>query len=605
MITNSHFTEDFKKFSNEMIFKSKKRGPDDTHSVLLDNRIFIGNNRLQIIGDKITGRMPLKSTEADCWISFNGEIYNYQDLKKELEINGVRFKTNTDSEVILNSYLFWGEDFVIKLNGIFAFVIYDSSKNKIISARDRFGAKPLYLFKKHNLISISSDFSTNSEIASTVSSLTINKKALTALLHLRFVPGEMTIYEEINKIKPAEIIIIDTQSLVINRKQFWTPKLNIRNFDQSEFNNKLKNTILKTSKADVEYSILLSGGLDSSTVLAILSDESITPIQTFSCSFKNATKQKFNQKTVFNLTNDNIDESDFSIMASSKFKSKHTHFEIDSNLKIDSFYDLQIALGEPMTSPNAIGLYLLGKNISKYSDLKLSLCGTGADELLGGYQNLYFKDDQSLKSKDTNEILKAFINFDSGFINVNEYLNDDWIDSSYLTEYLENIMLPLDINIYPNEILNQLLIFEMGFALPFWELDQADKLFMHFSIELRPSFLENDFLDYCLSIASENKIKKQPLKNAIKIHLPKEIIEREKIPSLSTPSSVLENEWFKLLYTDLINNPHEIWNKQKIKNIQYDIKNGDNFDIIYRLIYIQSWLKNIHEKKYTQLKIVE
>ena len=193
-----------------------------------------------------------------------------------------------------------------------------------------------------------------------------------------------------------------------------------------------------------------------------------------------------------------------------------------------------------------------------------------------------------MENASAEHLLKRFANFDSP-IDTRKYLKNAQGTNSYLQSYLDTVMKPFSSLEKKEEVLNQIMIFELGFGLPYWELEQADKLFMHFSMELRSSFLENDFLNYCLSISSVDKKDKKPLRIAGKGLLPDDVLERRKIPSLSTPEAIEKTSWFKEWKEDLEKRPLKIWSSA-ISELQSSVK---ELDVVYRLAYIQAWFKNI------------
>ena len=585
MFTNKTLSENFLQNSKKLLDISNSRGPDETGSILIENRIYLGSNRLRIIGEAELGKMPLKSNCGNYYIVFNGEIYNYKELREILKKEGFSFRTNTDTEVLLNSYICWKEEFITKLNGIFAFTIYDIKKGLMIVARDRFGCKPLYFINTKDFISLSSDFSVLDNLNS-IGAREIDNQALTSLLLCRFVPGSKTIYKNINKVLPGEMIIWNTQDLSSTSKKYWSPKVKIQKFDQNIFEEKAMNAIKITSHADVEVSILLSGGLDSSIVAATLNDEKL---KAFSCYFKGSVKElELDKKTLLSVGN--LNETDFAKSVASKYQISYEDFELDYEINQNEFNQLQEALGEPIAVTNSLGLFLFGKKLK--GKTKISLSGTGADELLGGYKDLYFtKDDGDHSNATPQELLRSLSDFDKGEVSALDYLNKDLVDSSYINDYAVNSLTQFEDESLSNEVLNQLLVFEFNFALPYWEMDMADKLFMSSSIELRPSFLENEFVDYCLSISSVDKVNKKPLRKMGEKKLPDNITYGLKIPSLSTPEIIMKQKWFKEIEDSVKKDTYNIWSNEIKKNFS-SFKEKTSFDVFYRVIYFQSWLNN-------------
>lgn len=597
VITNSTFSDNFKLKAPEILKYSINRGPDQSNHLFFKNKIFLGSNRLKIIDESDKWNMPLKSLMGDYRICFNGEIYNYKELRQFLKNKGYKFNSNTDTEVVLNLYIYYWEKFVSQLNGIFAFVIYDKNKNIIVSARDRFGSKPLYYFHSRKFIAFCSDFLSLKTLIPK-KELCIEKKTLSTNIFCRFIPGNKTIFKNIYKLVPAEILTINIKDFKINKKIYWTPLINLKEFSQDEFNINLSNALIKTSIADVNPVILLSGWLDSSSLVSVLHNENLFKIKTYSCSFSKCT---LSNKVIdwTKITNGSPDESDKAFEIANKFKTKHTHYIIDSSINLDMFKDMQRSLSEPISITNALWLYLFGRKL-KWK-IRLALSGTWSDELLWWYEELYFNNIlDNRKSISNMELLNSFCDFDNWWKNPLDFLRKDLQDLSYLESYTKKSMQNFSED---NEYLNQLTIFELSFALPNWELDMADRLFMDSSIELRPSFLENDFLDYCLTIPTINKKQKAPLREAMKGNLPLNIINQRKIPSLSTPIDFLYSKCFQELIQDLKDNPLDIWNKEELFNYISKPYEDLSFDILYRIVYLQSWLKEYYYKDYEYIKV--
>ncbi|GLT17500.1 asparagine synthetase B [Vibrio zhanjiangensis] len=586
-LTNKEFSSEFVSSLPERLKRSEKRGPDSSGSLLINNSVYLGSNRLRIIGDD-NGVMPISSFCENYHIVFNGEVYNHKELRKELESDGYNFKTNTDTEVILNLYIKFKEDFIKKLNGIFSIVIFDKKRDIFICARDRFGTKPLYYLSGEDYVGFSSDYQTLVELL-TPSQRQISKSALSALLMTRMVPGEKTILSGINKVEHATIQIWDRKTLSCNTYRYWSPTCKIREFKQSEFNTYFRNAVNRVFEADVEPSILLSGGLDSAALVTELGYSGRIGIKTYSCTFEGA--QKCEESDIsYNITNGNIDESAFAIEVANTHSFHHENFKVNADIDEDTFDQMQAALGEPIPSTNALGLYLLGKSLP--ASERLAVSGTGSDEILGGYETLYFKEHAENHINTSNaSLLKSFSNFDSVCIEPLSLLNSDYVDTQYLDQYLKQCMSSFDEDKNSHELLNQLAIFELNFGLPGWELDQADRLFMDFSIELRPGFLENEFVDYCLSIPSKDKSQKLPLRNAMRAHLPSHIVDREKLPSLSTPKEFIYGAFFQKELERIREEPLDFWNKEALTKLIDTQDKESIFDLLYRVFYIQKWVE--------------
>jgi len=571
------------------------RGPDQQGNVCIGNTVYLGSNRLSIIGRDEVGKMPMTSLHGEYWITYNGELYNYGEIKDLLIKDGFTFKSKTDTEVVLNAYIKYGESFVEKLNGVFAFIIYDKTNHKIVAGRDRFGARPLYYSINNHTLYLSSDFKLISDLTPR-SDRFLDYEALTSFIYCRFVPGSKTIASGIHKLCPAETKTWDAESLNSTSRIFWTPRMELRPFNQGEFDEHLFQAIKYTTTADITPDILLSGGLDSAGIAAIMTKLGFSNINSFTFAFNNKNLHNdISDAPSYSITTPNFDERDRAKSIAAFLQIKNQGFVFDYNIGINEFTNMIDILGEPLGSVNAIGNYIFAKELKGKTSLVLA--GTGSDELLGGYLDLYFKGRNNLLKSvsDPRMLLQALSDFDTGEVKTADFLETSATNPDYLNNYLEMALSNFDYKKYPNEVLNQLALFELYFALPGWENDQADRLYLWHSIEERPAFLENNFVDYTLTIPSKNKIDKKPLRDALSKLVPSKVINGAKYPGMSTPEDLYYTSWFKELTNDLQYSPLPIWNSRKIDTLfNEDKPMSTNFDVLYRMVYLQYWIKHNH-----------
>lgn len=322
------------------------RGPDDS-GIYVDDWFSLGHRRLSIIDLSPNGRQPMTNEDDSVILIFNGEIYNFKELRFELESKGHKFKSNTDTEVIIHLYEEEGKECIKHLNGEFAFILIDKGKKDYLVARDRSGVKPLYVYRKDGIEYYASEIKALLKIAPKE----IDYGSLNSYLKLRYYPGESTPFKNIFKIPIAS-------------RTYLGPEKN-RNF-QKELDNDLNIAISRRLFADVPVGIFLSGGVDSSLIAAISSKESVQ--KTFSVgyedeSFENELKQA---KGI----------SDY-------IGSEHKEIFIGEN-SIDILPKLLYHADEPIADPAAIPLWFLAKESKKSVSVVLS--GDGADELFGGYE---------------------------------------------------------------------------------------------------------------------------------------------------------------------------------------------------------------------------
>ncbi len=348
-----------------MTAKLVHRGPDD-EGYAFSPGCALGHRRLSII-DLSTGNQPMTEMSGRFWITFNGEIYNYRELRRELEERGFHFRTQSDTEVILQAYAAYGEAMLNRLNGQFAFAIWDTIKRKLFAARDRIGEKPFYFASSDR-----GEFLFASEIKALLASGLIRPRldllSLNAYLALLYVPPDRTIYENIQTLRPGHALIWEADEY--RTFSYWQPS-----YDQTtqipsgeiveHLRFLIEQAVRRQMVADVPVGAFLSGGLDSSTIVALMSKTTNLPIQTFSVGF-----------------DDLINELPFARQVADKY---HTdHHEIQMNISLAEMVEnMADVYDEPLADSSNIPTYLLAQYTRQ--NVKVALSGDGGDELFGGY----------------------------------------------------------------------------------------------------------------------------------------------------------------------------------------------------------------------------
>ena len=355
----------------------KYRGPDDRGDWHFNSdtvKVSLFHTRLSIIDLSPMGHQPMTADDGAIAISFNGEIYNFRDLRNELQARGIKFRSNSDTEVLLEGYLSWGlQNLLTKIDGMFAIALFDKKRNTLFLARDRFGKKPLYysIIDKHLIFS--SDIRSFSVINS--NHLTIDLHALGYFFAEYGTPRENTIWKEVKKVKPASFIQFD-QSGITDYQTYW--HLNYTEsctLDRSDIDatteHLLSNAVKKRLVSDVRVSALLSGGIDSSLVVAKMAEHSQGKVKTYSVGFH---EKKFN-------------ELFFAQQVANRFNTDHTELIIKPD-SLEIMDKLIWEYGEPFADSSMIPTYLMSKEIAKSE--KVVMGGDGGDELFGGYDSYYF-----------------------------------------------------------------------------------------------------------------------------------------------------------------------------------------------------------------------
>jgi len=347
------------------------RGPDDDGFYLYGNRLGMGMRRLSII-DLEHGKQPIQNENGTITIVFNGEIYNYKELKAEQEQKGVHFKTSSDTEVILSLYETYGSDCLHKLNGMFAFSIHDLENKTLFIARDRFGEKPLYFHHDKDKVVYASELKSIIRLFPKLKK--INKEALNVYFALTYIPAPYTIYEDVQKLRPGYFIKIDTETLEKEEKCYWDIDSNV-DVDPSITYSEAKRTteqllfesVEKRMIADVPLGVFLSGGVDSTIIAAIMSKISTEKIKTFSVGFKN---KKYDESARAKLVADHVG-------------SEHHEYRLNYEDLYNQVNNLVLNYDEPFADSSCIPTYFIAQKTAKH--VKVAITGDGGDEVFGGY----------------------------------------------------------------------------------------------------------------------------------------------------------------------------------------------------------------------------
>ncbi|MAG61431.1 asparagine synthase (glutamine-hydrolyzing) [Candidatus Pacearchaeota archaeon] len=346
------------------------RGPDANGQYV--NNITLGHTRLKIIDLSENAAQPMADNEEDLILTFNGEIYNFQELRTQLEQLGHKLKSKSDTEVIIYAYKEWGYNCVDYFNGMWAFAIYDKKKNKIFLSRDKIGKKPLYYHENNNLIfssEIKPLFIHNIERK-------LNKPAASSFLSYRYILGDETMFKNIYKLPPAHNMIYDLTEKKIERIwEYWDITDEKVLETEEDIKNKteylLKDAVRLRQVSDVPIATTNSGGLDSSVVTSMMAQMHSTPIISFTVKFPE----------------EEFDESEFAKILSDYAKTDHREILIDTQDYFNLMKEYVKIKDEPIGMANEIATYAMFKKIKK--DATVIMTGEGADELFAGYGRIF------------------------------------------------------------------------------------------------------------------------------------------------------------------------------------------------------------------------
>ncbi len=518
------------------------RGPDD-NGYFIKNSTGLGFVRLSIIDLSSAGHQPMFSDDNNLIIIFNGEIYNYIELREELKGKGYIFHTDTDTEVLLKSYQEWGEESLNKLNGMWAFVIYDQKRDKIFGARDRFGIKPLYYYKDRDRLIFASEIKAISSVIT--DSLTINEQSIFDYLAFNRTDYAVnTFYNEIKKIPHSHSFTIENGNFNLKRWYDLKENCNKEPINEKEYLELLTSSIELRLRSDVPVGVCLSGGLDSSTIISIIAKKlKIEDINSFSA--------------VYGI-GENGDESQFIDEMRPYLNNMHFTTPTADTLYSD-IRDMIEYLDEPVPTTSIYAQYYVMKLAKKHAVVTLD--GQGADEQLAGYHyfyGFYFKELLTSLSlfKFSQEVLYYLHKHKSLFgiktllffllpeklktklrVKVASYIKDDFYmkykDSSTLSQ-----------EIYGAKTLKESMLNHFEHKLEHL-LKWSDLNSMRFSIESRVPFLDYRVVEQTLSLPNDNYIKKgltkYILRESMKSILPKKLRLRYDKIGFETP----EDKWFR------------------------------------------------------------
>ena len=583
-----------KEMNNQIIH----RGPD-SDGYYFDKDVNFGFRRLSII-DLHEGSQPILNEGGDIAIIFNGEIYNYQELREDLVAKGYNFKTHTDTEVILHGYEEYGEEGILaKLRGMFAFTIWDSKKEKLFGARDHFGIKPYYYAL------LDGDLLFGSEVKSFLKypkfKKAVNEKALKHYLVFQYNPLEETFFKGVKKLRPGHYYIYENGKMEI--KTYYNLTLDYKDMTFDEAVGKIEKEVEESVKyhkiSDVEVGSFLSGGVDSSYVVA-----TALPDKTFSVGFDN---KGFNETMYAKELSDSLGIKNFAKL-----------------ITPDEFFEginkVQYYSDEPHANLSSVPLYFLSKLASE--QVKVVLSGEGADELFAGYneyadalpQRMYRKLPFSLrhklymKYKDRKHfrgqtiILKYGQKVEDRYIGPAEIMTDELANSLVTSKY-KNAETSRDLTKkYYDEVKNmddvsKRLYLDMKMWIVEDILLKADKMTMANSIELRVPLLDKKMWELARTIPVKhkvhNEITKYAFRRAAKNKLPEDWAKRRKLGFVVPFVVWIKEEKYYKIVKEVFNKDFvsEFFDKDKINKLLDDHFNGitNNGRKVYTIYTFLKW----------------
>ena len=489
------------------------RGPDGS-GVVARGPIAFGHRRLKVIDLSEVSAQPFIDTQLGITIAFNGCIYNYKELRDELEGVGYTFASTGDTEVILKAWHAWGQDAIPRLHGMFAFAIHERETGRTVLVRDRFGIKPLYWASVGNALRFASTLPallTTSDI-----DMSIDRVALHHYMTWHaVVPPPRTIYSGIRKLPPATIRTIDANGHASDTT-YWepsferTPEEAERPFEvwRDQVLEALRRAVQRRMVADVPVGVLLSGGVDSSLIVGLLAQEGQSHLATYSIGFEEAYGEKG-------------DEFRYSDLIAERYDTKHNKIFIPSSEMMENLPDAIAAMSEPMVSYDNIGFYLLSREVAK--SIKVVQSGQGADEVFGGY---HWYPSLADTNKPVADYASAF--FDRTHERLSQQLNLHYLaDRDESLSYVEEHFARTG----ADDAVDKALRLDTNVMLVDDPIKRVDNMTMAWGLEARVPFLDHELVELAGKIPARHKLAhdgKGVLKEAARLVVPGDVIDRPK-----------------------------------------------------------------------------
>lgn len=583
------------------------RGPDkmDWKTFHHDTILTFGHNRLAIVDLDSRSNQPF--TYHNIHIVFNGEIYNFKTIRKKLLTKGYNFKTNSDTEVVCAAYLEYGKTCLKHFNGMFSFVIYDTTKQILFGARDRLGQKPFYYYHNNKTFEFASQIS-SIQTHFDVNKLSISKQSIAYYFSWGNIPDPLSIFNEIKKLKAGHYFTFELNTGNLSIKQYWD--IDYKNEKpykgnyldaKRKLNSLLKNAVASRLNADVPVGIFLSGGVDSSLIAAQAAKVSSSRIKTFSV--------KFNEK--------GFDESKYAQQVANHIGAHHHIIECNYNEGIDLIQNFTDYYDEPFSDSSAIPSMLLAKHTKKHVSVALS--GDAGDESFIGYHRYFW----TMKGrwiytmpKFTREIISAglnslpyyrlkviskaikYNNCNEAYLSAMTGVDQSFIKTNIDTRKVDELKY---LNHNHKKLIERISDFDTKTYL-IWDINtKVDRASMAFSLEVRSPFLDHHVVAFANALPTDFKYKngegKRILKDVLYEQVPKHLFNRPKA-GFTMPFAVwFRNELKEFVLDELNDNALEAIPCIDVHKIKFMINqhmNGtwNRYPLIWKLIVLKQWLKN-------------
>ena len=571
------------------------RGPDDK-GIWLNHMVGLGSRRLAIQDLTHAGRQPMQSPDGRYIIVFNGEIYNFKELKRDLENKGERFKTNTDTEVLLRLFMLMGSKCLSKLNGMFAFSVFDTKKERLFLARDRFSIKPLYIFNTPKIIFFASELKSLLPFVKELDlSWELNNSALYEYFLFRYNAGSTTLIKDVTRCEPGSWMVIGKKGIE-KREVYYDMRTIISNNSNSEIRTEqpieyyteqireaLKESIRLRMISDAPVGVALSGGVDSSLVTGLMRELHPGKIRTYSIVF-NGNKNKPS-------TND---ESVYSDYIANRYHTEHCKILLEQKIYCDSFLKCVWHNDEPLFDPQTMAMHALFLHASR--DVKVLLGGEGGDEIFAGYEYprhiCYYKHGERLNALKHRYAKVSDVNKFARLSNKNLLFRESLINYDELSGTKQNMYYL--VNTFLQPMYNRL-----------------DKQSMASSLEMRVPYLDHNVVKVAFGIPDNMKLRKGVAKAVLK-KLAEQYLSYEQIYRPKEGFSIPLNDWLrnKKHLGQYVSVLHEKRTQERgfiipegLKNLLQDFWKGiDRFEYsiagrVWILLNLELWIRSFIEEK--------
>ena len=596
-----------------------QRGPDG-EGIYFHNNVALGHRRLSIIDTSNLASQPFTETSGRYTIVFNGEIFNYKELRKQLINKGIQFKSQSDTEVLLQLYITEKENCLSQLDGEFAFAIYDNLNEELFIGRDRYGIKPIYYYLDESIFAFASEMKAllKYDIPKEVDS-----DSLHTYLHLNYIPSPYSIFKNVKKIERGTSIKINNLKSITTASYYSIPYSSTTNNNlsysesQKELKKLLHQSVHNRMVSDVPLGAFLSGGIDSSIITALAAQET-KHLNTFSIGYKD--------EPLF-------DETQYAQLVAKKYNTNHTVFQLSNTDLYEHLFYVLDYMDEPFADSSALAVNILSMHTKKHVTVALS--GDGADELFAGYN----KHAAELKARNTS-LVNTLIKSGSAIINQLPKSRNSKLGNTFrqLDKFSKGLKLDererywrwagftkgaeieellsskaTHFEIRKKELLkglnddyNSVLLMDMKLVLENDMLVKVDRMSMSRSLEVRVPFLDHKIVDFAFSLPPQfkidNKQRKKILKDAFKDLLPEELYHRGKqgfeVPLLKWFKTDLKSLITDDLLSDKFIEEQNIFNPEAIKRLKQQLFSSNPNDSVARvwaLIVFQYWWKKYYK----------